>query len=188
MSGRFFSIGASLLLLAALLAGPVGIASAHGDAPGKGTAPSVPTAWTFGPNTTFPSTAGGWTRFDGEYYQPNGRVYFLGGREGATTYGDVYYFDSTAGTFNAAGVTMPNPVSNFDIALLNDGTQVGMYLFGGRDAGGVTANTTQVYYPATNTTADLTATDPMPFRPGACRSRPTSRSTTTRRMSLAAFR
>jgi len=53
MSGRLFSIAASLLLLAALLAVPAGVVSANGDAPG------VPTAWSFGPPTTFPSTGGG---------------------------------------------------------------------------------------------------------------------------------
>jgi hypothetical protein len=57
---------------------------------------------------------------------------------------------------------MPDPVSNYDIALLWDGAQWGMYLFGGRPAGGNTTTTTQVYYPGSNTTAIL-AQDPMPL-------------------------
>lgn len=160
MSGRLFSIGASLLVLAALLAAPAGIVSANGDAP------TVPTAWSFGPPTTFPSTGSGWSRFDGEYYPPNGRVYFLGGREGGVTYGDVYYFDSNTWTYADTGVDMPVPVTNYDIALLWDGSQWGMYIFGGRPSAGGTTNATQVYYPATNTVADLTATDPMPLQAG----------------------
>jgi hypothetical protein len=145
------------MVLAALLIGPIGVVGASDDAPG------VPDAWVFGPPTTFPSPSAGWTRFDGEYHPTSGRVYFLGGREGGETYGDVFYFNSATGTYTDTGVDMPVPVSNYDIALLNDGTQDGMYLFGGRPAAGGTVNTTQVYYPATNTAADLTGTDPMPL-------------------------
>ena len=48
------------------------------------------------------------------------------------TYGDVYYFDSNTWTYADTGVDMPVPVTNYDIALLWDGSQWGMYIFGGR--------------------------------------------------------
>ena len=71
-----------MVILSALLIGSVLTASARSGTVDRD-GPDVPTAWVVGPSTMFPSVEGGYSRFDGEYYPPNGRVYFLGGREGA---------------------------------------------------------------------------------------------------------
>ncbi len=96
------------------------------------------------------------TRFDGEYY--NGLVYFLGGRGGPTggdTFGDVYSFNPVANNCTATGVIMPTPVSNYTIALVNDGSADLLCIFGGRDsAGGYTPNY-QCYNPVANTATTL---------------------------------
>jgi hypothetical protein len=55
---------------------------------------------------------------------------------------------------------MPVPVSNYTVALLQDTTGWGLYIFGGRDSTGLTTQAVQAYYPATNTTMTYTGTDP----------------------------
>jgi hypothetical protein len=159
MFGRFISRTARVLLLSALLIVPILTASAQSGR-GNDDAPGVPDAWTLGPNTTFSGTTGAWERFDGEYYPGNGRVYFLGGRDGTVTMGDIYYFDSTAGAFTDTGVDMPVPVGNYTIALLQDATGWGLYIFGGRTSTGVYTQAVQAYYPATNTVVNYESTDP----------------------------
>ncbi len=107
-------------------------------------------------------------RFDGEYFAGTGKVYFLGGRmaDGSTT-GAVYSFDAVAGTYAATGATMPTPISNYDVCLLEDdynlpgGDTWGMYIFAGRVASGANTNVVQVYYPNSNTVRTVT-TDPFP--------------------------
>ena len=103
-----------------------------------------------------PSGCPDFTRFDGEVY--NGLVYFLGGRGGASggdTFGDVYSFNPVANNCTDTGVDMPTPVSNYTIALVNDGAADLLCIFGGRDsAGGYTANY-QCYNPVANTASTL---------------------------------
>jgi hypothetical protein len=115
-----------------------------------------------------PSTFGG-TRFDGELYAATRRVYFLGFRTfNNLTDGSVWYYDVAAQTYTDTGVDMPLPVSNYQIAALNDATGLGFYVIGGRDDPGNIVTTVQVYYPATNTTAVI-GTDPWPGRsPSGC--------------------
>ena len=111
-------------------------------------------AWT--QISPLPSGCPDFTRFDGEVY--NGLVYFLGGRGGATggdTFGDVYSFNPVANNCTDTGVDMPTPVSNYTIALVNDGAADLLCIFGGRDSvGGYTANY-QCYNPVANTASTL---------------------------------
>jgi hypothetical protein len=125
------------------------------------------TVWTAGPDSDFQ-----FWRFDGEFSPATGKVYFLGGREtgGTNTNGRVWSFDPVTGAYADTGVDMPVPVSNYTIARVTDASANELLMiFGGRDAGGVVVNTVQGYNPVTNTTVDLTATDPYPevTSPGA---------------------
>lgn len=117
------------------------------------------TAWVPATNTPFL-----FTRFDAEFSTTTNKIYFLGGRLGdGNTDGSVWSYDPVTGVYADTGVDMPVPVSNYIIARLIDsvGTETFM-IFGGRTQAAVTTNTVQGYIPATNTTIDLTATDPYP--------------------------
>jgi hypothetical protein len=144
----------------ALAVGPAALA---GDQ-----APNVAVKFKRGTDTTFAGT-----RFDGEYVASSKRVYFLGFRTTANaTDGSVWYYDTAAKTYTDTGVDLVTPVSNYGIAALNDANGLGLYIFGGRDANGVIVDSTQVYYPATNTAA-VVATDPFPGEtPAGCVSLP----------------
>ncbi len=127
-------------------------------------------AWQMGPELTG-SFIGcgefdGYARLTGAYYQPHNAIYFLGARceTDTITTGAVFYFDMDTRTYNLAGVTMPVPVSNYQVVTVPDdgsGNGPGMYLIGGRMASGTNTDTVQVYYPETNTTANITS-DPFP--------------------------
>jgi uncharacterized repeat protein (TIGR01451 family) len=122
--------------------------------------------WEYGPETTF-----AFTRFDAEYYPMDGKVYFMGGRlaSGATD-GGIWSYDPLAHSYAYTGVNMPTPISNYTMNLLYDGAgDWGFYTLCGRpDAGGVTP-VVQVYYPETNTVAQLDPADNFPG-PGSCTS------------------
>lgn len=114
------------------------------------------------------------TRFDGEYVEALNRIYFLGFRTtGDATDGSVFYYDVASQTYHDTGVDMPTPISNYGIAALTDRDGLlGLYIFGGRDANAVIVDTTQVYYPDTNTAAIVTS-DPWPgTTPSQCVSLP----------------
>jgi len=114
------------------------------------------------------------SRFDGEYLPSLDRVYFLGARTlGDQTDGSVWYYSVGAKTYTNTGIQMPVPISNYGIAALTDsGGRLGLYIFGGRDANAAIVDTTQVYYPDTNT-AEVVATDPWPgTTPSSCISLP----------------
>jgi hypothetical protein len=126
------------------------------------------------PNTTVKFTTGkpspfAATRFDGEYYSKTKRIYFLGFRTtGGATDGSIWYYDTKAKTYTDTALKMPTPVSNYGIAALKDANGIGFYVFGGRDANATIVTDTQVFYPATNTTAVIT-TDPYPGKtPANC--------------------
>jgi hypothetical protein len=115
--------------------------------------------WTEGVASPFAGT-----RFDGQYVKADNRIYFLGYRLlDGTTNGEVWYYDVAAKTYTDTGVAMPVPISNYGIAALTDPNGLGLYVFGGRDANGALIDTTQVYYPASNTAA-IVASDPWPGR------------------------
>ncbi len=124
--------------------------------------------WQYGPTTGFR-----FTRFDGEYFPPTGKVYFLGGRlSNNATDGTVWCFDPDSGIYRSMGVTMPVPVSNYNICILRDDYSptdtYGLYIVGGRTGGGPKTAAVQVYYPKSNTVRTID-TDPLPMRIGGVR-------------------
>jgi len=94
-------------------------------------------------------------RFDGHYYAPTNRVYFLCGRSGsaATITPDVNYFDVATSTFGTSAADMPTGVANYQIVQLTDATGPGLFVFGGTTATGTYSTTVQVYRPDTDTAA-----------------------------------
>jgi Galactose oxidase, central domain len=141
---------------------------------GSRSAPDVSTTWTPGTPITFGFPTPGATRFDGELYRPQNRVYFLGFRNpDNSTDGSVWYYDVATKTYHDTGVDMPVPVSNYGISALTDRNGVpGLYIFGGRDNAGLIVTTVQAYFPNTNTTGVI-ATDPWPgTTPQGCVSLP----------------
>jgi len=95
-----------------------------------------------------------WTRYDGHYY--DGLVYFLGGRSDTSTYGDVIYLDPATGTCTDTGANMPDPVSNYTINQVNNGSYDLLCTFGGRAASGTSTLSVQCYNPATNSASIVT--------------------------------
>jgi uncharacterized repeat protein (TIGR01451 family) len=118
-------------------------------------------AWLYGPDTAFQ-----FTRFDGEYYPAHGKVYFMGGRlASGETDGSVWFFDPDTLAYEDMGVDLITPISNYTMNLLQDGSgEWGFYIFCGRPAAGGVTPVVQVYYPETNTVAQL---DPADNYPGA---------------------
>lgn len=113
---------------------------------------------------SFPTSPQGIARFDGCYYSETGLIYFLGGRlEDDSTAGTVWSFDPKSLDFTDTGAVMGTPISNYQCALLDDGVNWGIYIFGGREDDGTQTDIVQVYYPDTNTTATLPLADSMPF-------------------------
>lgn len=162
-----FMRGVGLLAVSALAVtgGPM---LAHAGAARPSAPAAINIKWTAGPDSTFLGT-----RFDGALDKATKRVYFLGMRtSGDATDGEVWYYDVAAKTYNDAGVAMPVPVSNYEIAPLTDSKGFGFYIFGGRDANAMIVKNTQVFYPATNTAKDVTS-DPWPGKtPSGCISLP----------------
>jgi len=126
-------------------------------------------AWQMGPSLAGDligcNPTDGFARITGVYYQPQDRVYFLGARcEADTTTGAVFYFDMTTRTYGLTGASMPVPVSNYQAVTVPDdgtGNGLGFYIVGGRTGTGAQTTAVQVYYPDTNTTADILS-DPYP--------------------------
>jgi len=108
----------------------------------------------------------GYARLTGAYYAPDNAIYFLGARceTDTITTGAVFYFDLDTRTYNLTGVTMPYPVSNYQVVMVPDdgmGNGPGLYIIGGRLANAAQTDAVQVYYPETNRAAVI-ATDPYP--------------------------
>jgi len=122
--------------------------------------------WTLGP-TSEPMFR--FWRFDGEYYPPTSKVYFLGGRlPDGTTSGEIYSFNPDSGTFADEMLAMETPISNYKVNLLNDPTgpdSLALYTVGGRNAGGTMIAALQVFYPISGLAMSLTS-DPFPGRIG----------------------
>jgi subtilisin family serine protease len=108
-------------------------------------------AWVVGPTMCFD-----WYRFDAEYYPGTGLVYIMGGRSGTVTDGTIYSFNPVTNECLATGATMPNPVSNYTINLVNDGINDLLCTFGGRDAAGGQTLNVQCYDPNANTVSVVT--------------------------------
>lgn len=125
---------------------------------------SVFAQWTLGPSSASVFTL--W-RFDGEYYPPTGMIYFLGGRNGdGTTNGEIYCFDPVADTFGDMGLTMEQPISNYNCNMLKDLTgpdSLALYTVGGRLADGTETPAIQAYYPISGLAMSLSS-DPFPGR------------------------
>jgi hypothetical protein len=147
-----------LAVIVVMVAATVAVAQAGDEQEWGGT-------WQNGPPTTFPQA---FSRFDGAYYPATGLVYFLGGRlADNNTDGSIWTFNPSTGVYTDTGIDMPVPISNYTINQLTDATGLGFYVFGGRDSAGVQTFGVQVYYPATNTTAQLPPADNYPG-PIAC--------------------
>jgi len=111
-----------------------------------------------------------YNRFDGEYSNATGKVYFLGGRlsDNTTTVGHIWEYDPVTGDYNYLALDLPYPVSNYNIARLTDPSNREVFVvFGGRLSNGTYTNRVQCFYPATLTFADLTSTDPYPVSTGS---------------------
>lgn len=158
--GTSLAVGVGLVLSGgAALGGSAALAA--------GSSPAASIKWTEGAAAPF-----GLTRADGAVVDK--KVYFLGFRaeDGATTDGSVWYYDIKKKTYVDTGVDMPDPVSNYEIAVLKDKKGTGLYTIGGRDNDGAIVTTVQAYYPATNKTAVI-KTDPWPgMTPSDCVSLP----------------
>jgi hypothetical protein len=103
-------------------------------------------------------------RFDAEYSNATGKVYFMGGRTfNGLTDGQIWEFDPESGIYYDTEVVMPLPVSNCNIARLTDGggDEV-LVTFGGRLSNGTYTNAVQGYKPVGLTTVNYTSTDPYP--------------------------
>jgi hypothetical protein len=107
--------------------------------------------WTPGPTLCFDLT-----RFDAEYAPATGLVYVLGGRNDTETVGAIYSLDPATGDCADTGAVMPNPVSNYTIALLNDGDNELLCTFGGRASSGTPTLDVQCYNPLSNTVETVT--------------------------------
>lgn len=103
-------------------------------------------------------------RFDGEYYPGDGKVYFMGGRlASGGTDGSVWSYDTVTGEYADTGVDLVTPISNYRMNLLQDADgRWGFYVFCGRTASGVHTRAVQVYYPDTNSVAQLPPADDYP--------------------------
>ncbi len=118
----------------------------------------TPYPWVEAPNAPF-----AYMRFDAEYSESTGHVYFLGGRTGTPTDGSIWEFDPATGVYTDTGVDMPVPVSNYNIArLIDSGGNEVLVTFGGRMSTGVSTNTVQGFYPASGATV-VFAADPYPL-------------------------
>jgi hypothetical protein len=96
------------------------------------------------------------TRFDGGYFLPNNKVYFMGGRlADGTTNGRVWAMNLPAFTYTDKGIDLVTPVSNYTMNLLEDATGFGFYIFCGRNSVGTQVDSVQIYYPVTNTVVQL---------------------------------
>jgi hypothetical protein len=118
--------------------------------------------WTL--DGSLPSAPDGMARFDVSYYPGTGLVYMLGGRmEDDSTIGYVYSFDPSTQTWSDAITEMLVPVSNCQIALLYDGSNWGMYIFGGRAADGTPTAQVQRFLPDTGVAEQLNSADDLPM-------------------------
>ena len=97
-----------------------------------------------------------WTRFDGEYYAGTGYVYLMGGRTGTSTDGTIYRLDPATNTCTGTGLTMPTPISNYTINLVNNGSADLLCTFGGRNASGTQTLAVQCLNPVANTVSQVT--------------------------------
>ncbi|MFU8772550.1 MAG: hypothetical protein ACNA8H_09040, partial [Anaerolineales bacterium] len=116
-------------------------------------------AWQYGPDTSFQ-----FTRFDGEFFPTDGKVYFMGGRlASGDTDGSVWSYDPSTLVYTDMGVDLITPISNYTMNLLQDASgDWGFYVFCGRPAPGGVTPVVQVYYPETNTVVQLDSEDNFP--------------------------
>ncbi|MFZ2095697.1 MAG: S8 family serine peptidase, partial [Anaerolineales bacterium] len=113
-------------------------------------------AWT---QISLPPGCPDFNRYDAEYYPATGLVYILGGRggvDGTSTFGDIYAYDPLVNTCSDTGANMPDPISNYTINLVNNGSVDMLCTFGGRAASGVTTMSVQCYNPMTNSASIVT--------------------------------
>jgi hypothetical protein len=122
----FVMLGMITLILSGFMDSSLASASNHAKATQE-TNQTLPEATTVDSNQTLigPWTAGpamcfDLNRLDGEYYPGTGLVYFLGGRSGTSTVGNIYSFNPVTSECLDTGVLMPDPVSNYTVNLVNN--------------------------------------------------------------------
>ena len=110
-----------------------------------------------------------WTRYDGEYSEATGMVYFLGGRSDTSTFGDIYELDPGLGSCTDTGTNMITAISNYQIVPLTIGGDEVLCTFGGRDSAGNNTDDVQCYDPVANTVSNPTnlPASLAPFTPAA---------------------
>ena len=106
--------------------------------------------WMPGPSMCFDLT-----RFDAGYY-PDGWIYVMGGRSGATTVGTIYRFNPETGVCQSTGASMPAPISNYSMNLVTNASgDLVFCTFGGRDSAGTQTLAVQCYNPVTNAASQV---------------------------------
>ncbi len=185
MKNRLFLSLSILIILAFVAAAVPAIAQSGGEnqraaPPVVSTSPTSAEQVGLEPFSTFaPDWGGHWVdgaaapfamaRFDGGYSLKQNMVYFMGGRlADSSTDGSVWSF-SSGGVYSDTGVDLVTPVSNYTMNLLEDVTGWGFYIFCGRNSAGSVVDNVQVYYPDTNTAAQLGPEDNYPGS-GTCTS------------------
>ena len=104
--------------------------------------------------TAMPAACFDLTRIDAEYFPATGLIYILGGRGGASgadTISTIYSYDPATGTCLDTGADMPDPISNYTINAVNNGTADVLCTFGGRAADASVTLSVQCYDPIANT-------------------------------------
>jgi uncharacterized repeat protein (TIGR01451 family) len=92
-----------------------------------------------------------WTRFDGEYFAPTEKVYFMGGRNGTVFEGNIMSYDPATNTCADTGVAMIEAVANYTIIPLNNGSADLLCTFGGNYTTTNASDKVQCYDPLANT-------------------------------------
>jgi hypothetical protein len=119
------------------------------------------------------------TRYDAEYFPGTGVAYILGGRyvykneslqDVDTTVGTIYAFDPTTGSCSDTSASMPTPISNYTIALIERSAKELLCTFGGRTASGSQTLAVQCYDPVENSVTQIATLPADPYTdasPGA---------------------
>ncbi len=96
---------------------------------------------------SLPTSCPDWYSYDGEYFSGTGRVYFLGGHTVTGTDGTIYSYNPVSHSCMNTGKSMPIPISDYKIALINDGSADLLCAFGGLKNDDSSSTAVQCYNP-----------------------------------------